>query len=105
MNMHREVAIRTSAREQMVDITQQVKQTVREMGLEDGLAHIYCPHTTAAILIQENADPDLRLDIVEKLAQLVPQRGFRHREGNADAHIKAILCGCSATVPVARGKL
>jgi len=105
MTRHRTLSVRTSAREQLVDITSQVKQTVRELGLDDGLVHVYCPHTTAAILIQENADPDLRTDIIEALARLVPQRGFRHREGNADAHIKAILLGSGVTIPVARGKL
>ena len=105
MTSHRTLTIRTSSREQLVDITSQVKQTVRELGLEDGLVHVYCPHTTAAILIQENADPELRTDIIEKLMQLVPQHGFRHREGNGDAHVKAALVGSSVTVPVARGKL
>jgi secondary thiamine-phosphate synthase enzyme len=105
MSCHRELTIRTGGREQLVDISSLVKQSVRELGLDDGLVHVYCPHTTAAILIQENADPELRSDLIDKLAQLVPVRGFRHREGNGDAHVKAALIGASVTVPVARGKL
>lgn len=105
MSHRQEITIRTSQREQLVDVTSRVKQAVKELGLEHGLVNVYCPHTTAGVLIQENADPDLREDIVDALAKLVPQRGWRHREGNADAHVKSIMVGASATVPVANGRL
>jgi len=104
MGAHQEISIRTSQREQLVGITERVRQAIKELDLDDGVVHVYCRHTTAGILIQENADPDLKEDIVEALAKLVPRDGWRHREGNADAHVKALLVGASATVPVARGK-
>ncbi|MFH1807213.1 MAG: secondary thiamine-phosphate synthase enzyme YjbQ [Pseudomonadota bacterium] len=101
----REFSIRTSQREQIVDVTDRVRQVVRELGVADGIVHIYCPHTTAGILIQENSDPDLKEDILEALARLVPREGWRHREGNADAHLKSIMCGASATLPLQGGRL
>ena len=100
MTAQREISIRTSQREQLVDITAKVRQAVEEIGIDFGLVHVYCPHTTGGILIQENADPDLHKDIPKALANLVPREGWRHREGNADAHVKSIMCGASATIPM-----
>lgn len=105
MTTHSEISIKTSQREQLVDITGRVKQSIKDIGLENGVAHIYCRHTTAGLLIQESADPDLRVDIIEGLAKMFPQQGWRHREGNADAHFKSIFTGASVTVPVQQGKL
>jgi len=101
-----QLSIRTSAREEIVNITDQVQRVVAAAGIRAGMACVYSPHTTAAITIQESADPDVRADILDHLRQLVPARGgYRHREGNADAHIKAALLGASQAVPVRDGRL
>ena len=101
-----EFPVRSASREELIDITTLVSAAVRRTGVESGLATVYSPHTTAAITIQENADPDVRTDLVGHLARLIPQNaGFRHREGNADAHIKASLVGSSQTVLLDDGKL
>jgi secondary thiamine-phosphate synthase enzyme len=97
------IAIASRAREQMIDITDEVQKLAR--GVDDGVVWLHCPHTTAALTIQENADPELRKDYLEHLAKLVPQPGFRHDEGNADAHIKASLIGSTQPVLVQKGKL
>jgi secondary thiamine-phosphate synthase enzyme len=88
--------VRSSEREQIVDVTAQVARLAR--GIESGVIWLHCPHTTAAITIQENTDPDLKQDFLAHLRKLVPQPGFLHSEGNADAHIKTSLIG--ATLPV-----
>lgn len=90
----------------MVDITADIAMAVRELGLESGLAVIYCPHTTAAITINEGHDPDVCADLLGHLEVLVPQKtSFKHGEGNSDAHIKAALVGSSQTVLVEGGLL
>jgi secondary thiamine-phosphate synthase enzyme len=101
-----EIAVRSSRREEMIDVTTQVRAAVRRTGVDAGLAIIYCPHTTAAVTIQENADPDVRTDLIGHLVRLIPQdAGFRHSEGNADGHIKSSLVGSSQMVPIDGGKL
>ena len=105
MDRQHTLEIKTSRREQLLDITDQVRQAVRSSGVQAGLVEIYCPHTTAGILIQENADPDLKDDILDGLRGLFAREGWRHGEGNADAHLKAILVGASARVPIRDGKL
>jgi secondary thiamine-phosphate synthase enzyme len=99
--------IKTRQRNEFVDVTEQVRQSLRQTGLRDGLGVVYCPHTTAAITINEHADPDVAHDILLWLDQAVPQHqaGFRHNEENSDAHIKASLVGSSATVMVDAGDL
>lgn len=100
------LSIRTSGREELVNVTDQVQRVVAGSGVRAGLACIYSPHTTAGIAIQENADPDVRTDLLEQLRTLVPRAaGFRHREGNSDAHIKSALVGASQCVPVQDGHL
>lgn len=105
MTASREIMLQTSQREELLDITQKVRKVIKELGLRQGLVHVYSPHTTAGILIQENADPDLRADLIDAFAKMFPQKGWRHREGNADAHLKATLCGASASVPMVNGQL
>jgi secondary thiamine-phosphate synthase enzyme len=101
-----EVTVRTAHREELIDITSLVRAAVKRTGIDSGVAYVYCPHTTAAITIQENADPDVRTDVVGHLARVVPQDArFRHSEGNADAHIKSSLVGSSQLVPLDNGKL
>lgn len=97
------ISVQSSEREQLVDITDEVQALVR--GVDEGVVWLHCPHTTAALTIQENADPALRVDYLEHLRTLVPQPGFRHDEGNADAHIKASLIGTTQPILVAGGKL
>jgi secondary thiamine-phosphate synthase enzyme len=101
-----EIAVRTARREEMIDVTTLVRAAVRRTGVEAGVAYIYCPHTTAGVTIQENADPDVCTDLLGHLMRLIPQdAGFRHSEGNADAHIKSSLVGSSQVVPLDGGKL
>jgi secondary thiamine-phosphate synthase enzyme len=97
------IPIASRAREQMIDLTDEVAKLAR--GIDSGVIWLHCPHTTAALTIQENADPALRQDYLEHLAKLVPQPGFRHDEGNADAHIKASLIGSTQPVLIENGRL
>ncbi|MCK9520989.1 MAG: secondary thiamine-phosphate synthase enzyme YjbQ [Dehalococcoidia bacterium] len=105
--MHRAtLAIRTSAREEMLEVTRDVRQAVAASGLRDGIVTLYVPHTTAAVTINENADPDVQHDMLAWLRRLVPpDPSFRHAEGNSDGHIKSSLVGISAQVPVVDGEL
>lgn len=91
--------------EGFINITRQVEQIVQEAGLAEGLCQIFIPHTTAAVTINENADPDVVTDMLAALRQMVPKLPYRHAEGNSPAHVKSSLLGCSATVPVSNGQL
>jgi secondary thiamine-phosphate synthase enzyme len=87
------------------DITQQVRQAIADSGIANGIAVVYCPHTTARITINENADPDVVHDMIFALGKTYPNRPeFRHGEGNSTAHLKASAIGSSATVIVDDGK-
>lgn len=97
--------VTTSSRSQMVDITARVRETAKQAGVGEGICVIYVPHTTAGITINESADPAVAADILEHLEKLVPQGRYRHREGNADSHIKAGLMGFSQTLILAGGDL
>lgn len=100
------LSIQTSSREEMINITEQVQRAVGMSRVRAGMAWVYSPHTTAGITIQENADPDVRVDLLCHLAQLVPKKAsFRHVEGNSDAHIKTALLGASQAVPVEDARL
>lgn len=101
------ISVRTRARNQMVDITSEVASFVAATGIKDGSVTVYCPHTTAGITINENADPDVPHDILLSLEELLPQnrRGYRHCEGNSDAHVKSSLIGCSERVLIKDGRL
>jgi secondary thiamine-phosphate synthase enzyme len=91
--------------EGFVDITGQVAAIVRAGGVAEGLCHVYIPHTTAGVTINENADPDVVADMLAGLDKLVPRLPYRHAEGNSPAHIKASLRGAAATVPITGGGL
>ena len=97
----------TSNRNEFVEITSEVRRCVKESGIDSGIVVVYCPHTTAGITIQENADPDVVRDMILWLDHHVPHKfpGFRHAEGNSDSHIKASLMGSSATVLIEHGRL
>jgi len=98
--------IKTNSREEMIDITSHVKESIKNSKINDGIAVIYVPHTTAGITINEGADPAVCEDIVLKLDELVPRSAhYRHLEGNADSHIKASLIGSSVTVIVEKGRV
>jgi secondary thiamine-phosphate synthase enzyme len=92
--------ISTKSRNQMIDITSQVHSFVSQSGITNGDAIVYCPHTTAAITINENADPSVPHDILLTLEELMPHHrpGYRHSEGNSDAHCKSSLLGCSERI-------
>ena len=102
----KEITVRTGSRTDFADITQQVADALKEEGARNGVCCVFVPHTTAAVTINENADPDVRADLSADLARLVPQSpAHRHVEGNSDAHLKASLMGFSEMVPVEGGKL
>ena len=90
------------------DITAQVKLAVRESGIKDGLCTVYCPHTTAAITINENADPDVQHDLKLALGDIFgryDRADYRHAEGNSHAHLKSSVVGASETIPISGGQL
>ena len=94
--MTNELSVRTTSREELVDITDRVQKLVSDSDVSSGVVVCFVPHTTAGITINENADPDVRRDILYKLNKEIPQRdGYHHGEGNSDAHIKASLMGFS----------
>ena len=98
--------IQTSARFEMIDITGRVAALVRESGIKQGICHAFVPHTTAAVTINENADPDVPRDILTALDHIVPlSKSYRHAEGNSAAHIKASLFGASQTLLIDDGTL
>lgn len=89
-----------------VNITGQVREAVRKSGVTEGMALVYCPHTTAGVTINENADPDVVHDLLFALRQTFPDRPqFRHGEGNSAAHLKSSCIGCSVMVPVTGGAM
>lgn len=93
-----EYRIQTRQREELIDITHQVKEAVTASKVKNGLAVVYTPHTTTAVSVNENADPDVKRDMVHFLNQKIPKNwGFHHMEGNSDSHIKSSLFGCSQT--------
>lgn len=89
----------------MEDITRNVQKCVDELSLKSGVVHVFIPHTTAGVSINENADPDVVRDVMFALDRAVPNEGFNHFEGNSDAHTKAQMTGFSVTVIVEDGKL
>jgi len=100
------IRVKTHERTEFVNITQQVKKSVHSEKVERGLCTVYCPHTTAAITINEAADPAVQRDILMELNKVVPLNdGYTHMEGNSAAHIKASVIGESVTVPIENGSL
>ncbi|RME00851.1 MAG: YjbQ family protein [Calditrichaeota bacterium] len=104
--MMHEFSVKTSRKEEMVNITRQVQDFVRQAGVQEGECTVYVPHTTAGITINEGADPDVCRDILMALQKMVSEDWpYRHLEGNSTAHIKASLMGNSVTVLIHQGKL
>ncbi len=101
-----EIPVKTGKRIELVDVTGQVQEIVSKSGIKDGLCVVYSPHTTAALIITENADPSVQRDIISKLSKMIPENeGYTHMEGNSDAHIKSAVIGNSRTVIVKGGQL
>jgi secondary thiamine-phosphate synthase enzyme len=99
------VTVRTKHRSQLLDVTADVRKVVA--GVNDGMVIVYVPHTTAAVTINENADPDVKHDMLQKLSELIPkdESYYQHGEGNSDSHVKTSLVGNSVTVLVENGRL
>jgi secondary thiamine-phosphate synthase enzyme len=103
--IHR-LEIATRSRAQMVDVTREVQRAISESGVQEGFCHIYVPHTTAGIAINENADPSVAQDILAVLEKIAPRgSSYRHLEGNADSHVKTSIVGSSETVLIEGGRL
>ena len=99
-------SVKTHSRTELVDITGEVQAAVREAGVRDGMCMVYVPHTTAAVTINENADPTVKADMLKVINKIIPwDDGYRHLEGNSAAHIKSTLVGASELVAVVNGKL
>jgi len=101
------IEIRTPSHQALVSITAEVEAACREVGLGDGLLHLFVRHTTCGLLVNENADPDVVTDLLRRFEQIVPWRApaDRHAEGNTAAHLRSVLVGTELTVPVAGGRL
>jgi secondary thiamine-phosphate synthase enzyme len=100
------LTVKTKRRTEFVDITSEIQNLVTQSGMADGACMVYVPHTTAAVTINESADPSVRSDILMVLNQVVPwEADYRHLEGNSPAHVKSTLVGASQWVPVRDGRL
>ncbi len=104
--MIKTISINSHKRTEMLDITEEVQQVVRESNQKEGLCYIFVPHTTAAITINENADPSVAEDILKELEKIIPFHDhYHHLEGNSAAHIKSSMVGCSVAVIIENGQL
>lgn len=101
------IEVRTGSREELVDIGDPVREAVRESGLREGVACLWALHTTCALTVNENADPDVSRDMVQKMQEMVPRAEsyYRHAEGNSDAHVKTSLFGPGLTLLVHEGEV
>jgi secondary thiamine-phosphate synthase enzyme len=100
------ISIKTSRRIELIDITDQIQSIVSKSKIKNGICFLFCPHTTAGLTINENADPQVKRDIINTLSKLVPENaGYAHTEGNADSHIKSSLFGSSLVIFIADEQL
>ena len=100
------ISVQSQQTNEMIEVTDHVQQEIAASGVTDGIVHLFTPHTTAAITINENADPDVTHDILKILNRMVPlEGGYRHAEGNSAAHVKSSMFGCSETLPLENGQL
>jgi secondary thiamine-phosphate synthase enzyme len=103
--MAERIRVKTKSREELKEITTEVREVIRNSGVEHGVAHLWSLHTTCALTVNEGADPDVKSDMVGFLNDLIPQdSGFDHAEGNADAHIKSSLFGPGLTLLIEHGE-
>ncbi len=101
-----ELKIRTDSRITLLDVTEKVNQAVARSGVRTGLCNLFVPHTTAGIIVSENWDPDVTRDMLAQLEKIVPRDGgYRHGEGNSQAHILSAMVGTSINIPVRNGRL
>ena len=105
--MQEVISISTSKRQELIDITNRVEAIVKKSKVKEGLCTVFAMHATAAIIINENADPNICLDLIDSLNELIPKGRWRHDklDGNADAHIKASILGPSETIPIKNNQL
>ncbi|NLJ84063.1 MAG: YjbQ family protein [Halanaerobiaceae bacterium] len=104
--MLKKINVRTKSQTEFVDITREIRQIVKESGISDGLVTVFIPHTTAAVTINENADPDVVSDIIMEINKIIPfHDSYKHFEGNSAAHIKSSLFGVSESIIIADGEL
>ncbi|MDP2278126.1 MAG: secondary thiamine-phosphate synthase enzyme YjbQ [Nitrospirota bacterium] len=104
--MLRYISVKSNQRNEFIDITEKINEVIKEAGILSGICYVYVPHTTAAVTINEGADPSVHRDIQNALTRLVPQEmNYSHREGNADAHIKSSIIGTSQLVIIDEGRL
>jgi secondary thiamine-phosphate synthase enzyme len=101
-----DISIRTKARVELIDITDKVNDAIAEIGARSGLCNIFVTHTTAAVIVSENWDPDVTTDMLAQLERVVPRDNhYRHGEGNSQAHILSVMLSTSINIPIRRGKL
>ena len=103
--MHTEIEVRTRAQTEFHDITSEVQHVAAQSGILEGVCQLFVPHTTAALTLNENWDPDVRWDLVRAVAALIPDLPYRHSEGNSPAHLMSTLVGASETLLVRGGQL
>ena len=105
--MQEVISISTSKRQELIDITNKVEAIVKKSKVKEGLCTVFAIHATAAIIINENADPNICLDLIDSLNELIPRGKWRHDklDGNADAHIKSSILGPSETIPIKNNRL
>ncbi|MEN2993906.1 MAG: secondary thiamine-phosphate synthase enzyme YjbQ [Thermodesulfovibrio sp.] len=104
--MMKTLTVKSSSREEFIDITEDVEKVVKSSGVKSGVCYLYVPHTTAGITINEGADPSVRKDIINALKKIAPYAaGYLHMEGNADSHIKATVVGSSVSIIIENGSL
>lgn len=102
----KKISVRTSSRTEMVNITSAVQEVLDESGIQSGMVMVFVPHTTAAVTINENADPSVKRDILYEINKIIPfDDNYQHFEGNSAAHIKSSLFGSSEVIPVENGRL
>ena len=100
------INIKTNKRIELVDITDKIRSVVNKSGIKSGICFVFCPHTTAGLTINENADPSVQKDIIKTLNKLIPEDGsYEHSEGNADSHVKSSLFGSSLNIFIEDGRL
>ena len=107
LSMTQTIKIRSNKREEMIDITAEVKKVLRESEAKEGVVVLFVQHTTCGLTVNENADPDVQTDLLSALKKLIPQHGmnFQHAEENSDAHLKSSFFGSSVTIPFSGGEL
>lgn len=103
--MIEEVCVKSNKKNELINITSQIQKIVFEKRINSGFCILYVPHTTAGLIINENADPNVKIDLLNSLEKLVPKINFKHLEGNSDAHLKTLLCGKEKILLIKDSKL